>query len=796
MSANESIENSKNSNLKEKLKNIPQKPGIYIYKDKNNKVIYVGKAKNLRKRVFQYFRRNKGATHDDILYGEKIRRLVGEIYDIDFIITENEKEALILENEMIKKYSPQYNVLLKDDKSYPWIMITYEEDYPRILIVRQPARYYHAAERTKNHFLGPFINAHSLRETLKLLRKYFPYCSCKSPPRNRQRPCLYYQLKLCPAPCTKPVDKSEYLKNIKNIERIMSGDIQGLIENFKNEMVRASKELKYEDAARFRDIIKMLERLTEKQAIINYSGVKYGALNLDIFGILITLRLIGIIILHIRNGKLGAKTPFLIDMNKKIGDPLEILLSFLEQYYMEKYIQDLGDNNKQNSEIASVPSINGGNTDTNGVIKVPEYIILPSKIFTEINPTTETKIERDKAVVRIDFDRFKIKANTLEKILNERIAGGTQNREDIENNGNGYQKENDNPNKRISIITDNNKDLADKFESRSFIEYIKQLGKIADKNVSLLIRLQNQYKKLIPGSDVIIAGSNSDALEGNNASVGATGSNQEYDVNLIALKEIKDLLGLKELPTIIEGFDVSNWQQKDATAAMVCFINGKPAKSNYRSYKIRNKELKGDYDMMKEVIRRRYKRVIKENIPLPNLIVVDGGKIQVGAAREELKALNLEIPVIGLKKNKNHKTIDEIVLDIFDTELEDMDMNDKIKSGTKIKYKTIDLKSYKIDSEGNRLLQKISEEYHRRAIALHKKQMHKRVLRSNLDDIPGIGPKTKKIILDNFKDFTKIKEATIDDFQKILGEKRGAKIYKNLHEFLQNQAKENEQNEF
>ncbi|MHA1728642.1 MAG: excinuclease ABC subunit UvrC, partial [Promethearchaeota archaeon] len=314
--------------------NLPNKPGVYMFKDKGGKIIYVGKSKMLNKRVSFYFNlKNFENTRDEILYGEKIKKLSLEIRDLDYIVTENEKEALILENDLIKRHQPKYNVMYKDDKSFPWIMITYSEKFPRILIVRQPHRFYKAGSDTKNRFFGPYVDVRSMKDTLKLLRKHFPYCSCKKPCTKKNRACINYQIKLCPAPCIEKISAKDYLENIKNIERVLSGDVEGIILELKKKMQCASQDLNFELAAKYRDKIGALSCMKEKQSIINYeNGEK---INRDIIGYYKTLKKIGVMIMHVREGRLVGKTPYIIDSGGKIGKDEEILVSYLEQYYLD-----------------------------------------------------------------------------------------------------------------------------------------------------------------------------------------------------------------------------------------------------------------------------------------------------------------------------------------------------------------------------------------------------------------------------------------------------------------------------
>ncbi|MBD3352330.1 MAG: excinuclease ABC subunit UvrC [Candidatus Lokiarchaeota archaeon] len=668
-----------------KKKNLPDKPGIYIFKDKSGTTIYIGKAKSLKNRVPQYFKRIKYSdTHDEVLYGQKIQKLVANIADIDFIITENEKEALILENDMVKKHQPKFNVLLKDDKSFPWILITYSEKFPRIKVIRQPRTIKNADNKnlqsTKNKFFGPYIDVSSMRKTLKSLRKLFPYCSCKSPCKVRKRSCLNYQIDLCPAPCDGKITREKYLENINNIERVLSGDIEGIIQDMEAKMQKASEELNFELAAEYRDTISGLRKMNRKQAIVNYEDSE--KINRDIVGCYDTLKKIGILIMHVRNGRLIGKTPSIINSDEKWGNDKEILVSFLEQFYLS------------------------------GLHSLPEEIIIPRKFFQK---TTNSN----------NHEHIKYSIKTLENTLEDRYKQSVK----IRPPGTG--------------------------------SYTKSLLRIALKNVKLMVKLEQEYDKLMTEADVLTE----------------LGFDETYLANmnpkernlLLGLKEIMDICDLDSLPRYVEGFDVSNWQQSDATASMVCFIDGKPSKSNYRSYLIRQKDIQGDFAMIQEVIERRYTRILREKKNHPDLVVIDGGKIQVNAAVDVLNDLKLDIPIVGLEKRKTHTKIDKVVYQ----------EKDKDTKKTRIISKKL-----KEDTYAYKILQHISTEYHRRAIQHHRKRRMKRILESPLDAIPGIGKKTRIKILEHFGSLESVKNAELKDFQALLGTKRGKNIFNGIKKNL------------
>lgn len=310
------------ANIKEKVKTFPDQPGCYIMKDAQGKVIYVGKAISLKHRVASYFMDNASR---EPYYADKIVRLRGEIADIDFIGTETEKEALLLENELIKNYQPKFCVRLKDDKSFPFIMITGEK-FPRVKIIRGPDLY-----AKENTFYGPYIDKKAAVRTLKILRRLFPFCTCKRPCKPRERPCLYSQIGLCPAPCSGNITPEEYMKNIRNIMRFLEGDSEAILADLKNSMEVAVKGLDFEQAAIYRDRIQALEKTLGKQDVLDTEPT-----NKDIIACSLDEQQAAILVLHIRKGRVLGKRPYILDVNQKLVANNEILPVFLEQYYTDK----------------------------------------------------------------------------------------------------------------------------------------------------------------------------------------------------------------------------------------------------------------------------------------------------------------------------------------------------------------------------------------------------------------------------------------------------------------------------
>jgi excinuclease ABC subunit C len=603
------------SDLKFQRKSLPEEPGIYKFKNKDQEIIYIGKANNLKKRVSSYFLQK---SFNDPYYEDKIKRLVKTIESIEYIVTDNEKEALILENILIKKHHPRFNVFMRDSKSYPWVMITYSEEFPRIRLMRNPHHY-----SQKNVFLGPYTDKKEIQRILRDLRKIFPYCSCKRKIKKKDRPCLYFQLKLCPGPCIDEISKKDYLENIKRIEMFLKGETSNLKKQIKKRMKTASKTQNYETAAYWRDKLQAIENTTTKQHVLLNEE-----LDKDIIGFYNQERIASTVIIHIREGKITNKSPFTVNLREKIIQTKDVLNSILEQYYQDS-LHDL-----------------------------PDIIIIP-----------ET------------YGNFKL----LKEVLEEKK-------------------------KNIKI-------------RRPVTQNERSLMKIANKNAKVMVLQKIEMGEL---------------------------KEKEKDQLANILSEIKELLELPSTPRIIEGFDISNIEGKDATGSMVYFLEGKPYKKYYRHYKIRSKTTPDDVGMMKEVIKRRYSKLLERNWTLPDLILIDGGKGQLNAAVEVINDLGLNIPVISLAKK-----------------LEEIFVPDKKDSIILPDHSPI-----------LRLFQRVRDEAHRFAVRLHKKQRQKKIKRSKLEEIQGIGPATRNKLLKRFGSLKGVMNASIEELRKVVNRKLARKIKK------------------
>jgi excinuclease ABC subunit C len=606
------------SSLQLQRKSLPNEPGVYLFLDNKKNVIYIGKAINLRKRVNQYFTKSHS---NDPFYAEKINELVKLLHSIEYFVTENEKEALLLENIQIKKYLPRFNVIMRDSKTYPWVAIFYAEDFPRIRVLRNPEKY-----SQDNLFLGPYTDKKEIIRILRDLRKIFPYCSCKKPIKKRRRPCLYYQLKLCPAPCFTEITKEEYRDNINRIEMFLKGETTELKKQIQKKMESAAKSQDFEIAAFWRDKLLDINHATDQQHVF----LDHDA-NKDIIGYHSEKNYMAMVIIHIREGRIINKNSFNFDLREKLIHKDELFSSILEQYYQEFKTQ------------------------------LPDGIIIP-----ELNK------------------RFEILIRYLKDLKSE-----------------------------IQIRTPKD-------------DYEISLSRIANKNAKVMVNQYVQMEQL---------------------------RMDEADFREEILTEAKEILNLPKNPRIIEGFDISNIEGTDATGSMVYFLDAKPYNKNYRHFKVRSKTTPDDVAMIKEVLKRRYEFLLKRNLELPDLILVDGGKAQLNAGVSVLQDLGLNIPIIGLAKKYEEIYVpnkkDPIIL---------------AKNSSLLK-----------------LFQRVRDEAHRFAVRLHKKQRKRRVTGSSLDDIEGIGPITRNRLLKHFGSLENIKKSTLEDISEITGEKLAKKILEELN---------------
>ncbi|MER0139165.1 excinuclease ABC subunit UvrC [Bacillus safensis subsp. safensis] len=572
-----------NKLIKEKLSVLPDQPGCYLMKDRQNTIIYVGKAKVLKNRVRSYFT----GSHD-----AKTQRLVSEIEDFEYIVTSSNIEALILELNLIKKYDPKYNVMLKDDKTYPFIKIT-NERHPKLIVTRN-------VKKDKGKYFGPYPNVQAARETKKLLDRLYPLRKCATLP---DRVCLYYHLGQCLAPCVYDISEETNKQLVDEITRFLNGGHQQIKKELTEKMQEAAENLEFERAKELRDQIAYIDSTMEKQKM-----TMSDLLDRDVFAYAYDKGWMCVQVFFIRQGKLIERDVSLFPMYQ---DPEEEFLTFMGQFY------------EKNNHF------------------LPKEILVPDSVDQEmIEQLLETNVHQPK-----------------------------------------------------------------KGKKKDLLLLAHQNAKIALKEKFSLIE-------------------------------------RDEERTIGAVKQLGDALNIY-MPYRIEAFDNSNIQGADPVSAMVVFQDGKPYKKEYRKYKIKTVSGPDDYASMREVIRRRYTRVLKDELPLPDLILIDGGKGQINAAIDVLEnELNLSVPVAGLVKDEKHRTSNLMMGD------------------------TLEIVALERNSQAFYLLQRIQDEVHRFAISFHRQLRGKNAFQSILDDVPGIGEKRKKQLLKHFGSVKKMKEASIQDFQE------------------------------
>lgn len=615
------------TDMETKLKNLPEQPGVYIMKDQNGRIIYIGKAVSLRNRVRQYFR-STGHTG-------KVGAMVSHIADFEYILTDNEVEALILESNLIKKHRPKYNILLKDDKHYPFIQITTGEEYPRILLTRK-------INKDKHRYFGPYTSARAVRETIEVIKRIFPIRSCNRAIKEGQtpdRPCLNYYIGQCWGPCLGNVKRSDYQQMIKEVCRFLEGKQEDVLEDLRNQMQEAADNLQFEKAAALRDKIQAVEKVLENQKIMSTSLVDQ-----DIVAFHQEEDQTAVQIFFIRSGKLISAEHHILEDTR--GENLkDIINTYLKQFY--------GDS-----------------------------AFIPREIL-----------------IQVDIDD----RENIEKWLTKRQGI------------------------RVHIRVPKR---GEKFK----------LVQMALRNAEEFMQTYNRKAE------------------------------REYARTRGAILELQKELKLSTTPVRMEAFDISNTQGTQSVASMVVFEDGKPAKKEYRRFKIKTVEGSDDYASMAEVIERRFRRGLDERKQLdqegkdyslgkfsrfPDLIIIDGGKGQLGAAFLSMKKLGVDyITALGLAER-----FDEIHLRGME--------------------KPVVLPS---NSNALHLLQRIRDEAHRFALTYHRSLRNKNSIHSILQDIPGIGPKRMKQLIKAFGSVNAIKEASLEQLASVKG--MNIKVAKELKSYL------------
>jgi excinuclease ABC subunit C len=584
---------------------LPADPGIYKYYDASGVLIYVGKAKCLKKRIASYFTKNQNSF--------KTIELVQKIERIEFTIVDSEQDALLLENSLIKQYKPRYNILLKDDKGYPYLVIK-NERFPRVFSTWKKYN-------DGSIYLGPFTSKGTIREVLSFIKQFIPLRTCKlnlskeNIDKNKFKPCLEYHLGNCLAPCAALQTEDDYLDSLEQLKNLLKGNMSQLMSHLKKQMQAHVEALDFEKAGYLKNKIELLQTYQEKSVVV---GKHFS--NLDVFSIIKDGKLAYVNYLMVQNGAIIQTHT--VPLEGKLDEPEDELLCFA--------------------------------------------------------------IER----IRADFNSL-----STEIIVPYPIE---------------YFDEN------ITITVPK---LGDK----------KKLLDLSVKNVTYFTR-ELQLKKIL-------------RLEGK------TDSEKKF-----VLTELQSYLQLQETPTHIECFDNSNFQGSFPVSAMVCFKDGIPSKKDYRHYNVKTVKGINDFATMKEVVYRRYKRVKESGEPMPQLIVIDGGKGQLSAALESIEMLGLtgSTTLVGLAKNE------EELFFVGDSQ------------SLKLPW----------DSDSLKLLRGIRDEVHRFGITFHRNKRSKGTFTTALENIEGIGPATREILLNHFKSVANIKKESAQNIAGLIGAKKAAALQK------------------
>ncbi len=601
------MDNIERYGLKQQVALLPLSPGVYQFVDKSGTIIYVGKAKSLRRRVSSYFMQNRD-------HSPKVRVLVKQIVQIRHIVVDSESDALLLENSLIKTLQPRYNILLKDDKTYPWIVVR-KEPFPRVQstrrLVRDGSRYY-----------GPYASVSMQRSVLEFIREVVPLRTCNlrldaaSIAKGRYQVCLEYHLGNCKGPCVGAQRAEEYAELVGMVESILKGDLRPVRNYLEDEMMRAAEALKFEAAQQYKRRIDALDNYAGRSVIVSPT---IG--DVDVFSILTDIDVAYCNFVRIRHGSVvGVNT---VRLTSGVDSTEADLLTLGIQYAVETF-------------------------STEGLAREVIVPLLPSTTLL-FDGVVFTVPKRGEKLELLEFSQRSARIYRAEQLKN------------------------------------------------------------------LEIRNPERHSERL-------------------------------------MESLQKLLRMENPPRHIECFDNSNWQGDSPVASCVVFRNGKPARSEYRHFNIKTVEGQDDYASMREVVFRRYSRLQEEGAPMPDLIIADGGKGQMGVIREVTEALGLEIPIAGLAKDARHRTAEllygfpPLIVGVNPT------------------------------SPVFHLLEHIQSEVHRFAITFHRSKRTKAAIRSELDEIPGIGRLTAEKLLRHFRSVAKVKAAGEAELSQVVGPSRARRI--------------------
>jgi excinuclease ABC subunit C len=602
------------------LANLPERPGVYLMKDARGDVIYVGKAQSLRSRVRSYWQKEApgGEVH-------RIRSVIDRVVDVEYTLTDSISEALLLEGNLIKRYQPQFNVRLKDDKSYPYIKVTLADDFPRIERTRK-------LPQDGSRYFGPYASASSVDEAMNLVRRLFPFRTCtieiREGQRALQRPCLLYHIKRCQGPCIEAVSKAAYRADIAQVELFLEGRQESLVKALRTEMAQASERLEYERAAVLRDKVRSIERTMESQKMAAFART-----DLDLVGLARQDNQAAVQLFVIRDGKAIGRDVFLLSAPRETSDD-EVVSGFLLQYY---------------GRATSVPR------EVAVPVELPDLVDLEG--FLSDRRAAVGSVGARPAGVRLHVPRR------------------------------GERRQ------LMTLATRNAAEMLAREQARWLADQGKTLG---------------------------------------------------------ALEELAAALDLPGLPARIECYDISTFQGTNSVGSMVVFEDGRPRTGEYRRFEIRTVEGQSDVASHQEVLRRRFRNAKtgdegsaeERRWAMPDLVIIDGGRPQVSAAKAVFDELGLhDLPLAGLAKER-----EELVLP---------GRREPVLLPT--------------TSQALYLVQRVRDEAHRFAITYHRKLRARASVHSAFDDLPGIGPRRRAVLLRTFGSVKRLREAPIEQIAAVPG---------------------------
>ncbi len=593
--------------LRERAAALPERPGCYLFKSARGRILYVGKAKALRRRVLSYFRPAAG-------HPPRVQAMLAEARDLEVILTGSEVEALILENSLVKKNRPRYNVLLRDDKNFPYLKLTIQDPFPRVVLVRRP-------RMDGQLYYGPFTPASVARRSLKMVARFFQVATCYEKfDGSRRRPCLLYQMHQCLAPCVGYVEQSAYGEAVQDVRLVLEGRDKELAGSLEGKMRAASAAQEYERAAHYRDLLRAVRALSRRQAVASV-----GLEDQDYFGMHRQGGRAALQVFQMRGGLVQSRREFFFEDVE--GEDGAFLAEALARYY------------------AGTPA-------------VPRRVFLPARP-ADLSLLEEWLRGQRGEAVRITVPRRGV--------------------------------------------------------HRSFMETVQENARLA--------------------------------WEGRFAA--------DHNLGVAVHEALREILGMDEAPSRIEGFDVSHVQGTDTVASVVVWEGGRPRRQDYRRMRIRRPTGGDDFAAMGEAVSRRYARLVKEGKRLPDLILIDGGKGQLGAALRALEELGVAtVPVLALAKRQ-----EEILLP-------------GVPEPVRLPA----------DSPVRHLVTRIRDEAHRHAVTYHRRRRQERTLSTELTRVPGIGPRRARALLRAFGSVQGVREAGQEDLAGVVGPAAARAVRRHLGE--------------